>query len=46
MMDRDGGNQLRLTDYPGVDQFPEWSPNGKITPTVYAFMWGAVRLVG
>jgi Tol biopolymer transport system component len=29
MMDRDGGNQLRLTDYPGVDQFPEWSPNGK-----------------
>jgi TolB protein len=29
MMNSDGSDQMRLTDYPGVDQFPEWSPNGQ-----------------
>jgi TolB protein len=25
----DGTGLTRVTDYPGLDQFPEWSPNGK-----------------
>ena len=29
VMDRDGGDLIRLTNYAGVDQFPEWSPNGQ-----------------
>ena len=29
MMNSDGSDLRRLTNYPGVDQFPEWSPNGQ-----------------
>ncbi len=29
VMNRDGDDLMRLTNYPGVDQFPEWSPNGR-----------------
>ena len=29
VMDSDGLDLTRLTTYPGVDQFPEWSPNGQ-----------------
>ena len=25
----DGTGLIRVTDYPGLDQYPEWSPNGK-----------------
>ena len=28
-MNRDGSGVIRLTNYAGIDQFPEWSPNGK-----------------
>ena len=28
-MNGDGSGQTRLTNYPGVDQFPDWSPNGQ-----------------
>ena len=27
-MDTDGGNQRRLTHHPGIDSFPDWSPDG------------------
>src|SRR5687767_4643103 len=29
LIDADGTNLTRVTNYPGLDQFPEWSPNGK-----------------
>ena len=29
VMDADGGNQRNLTNNPGDDQFPSWSPDGK-----------------
>ncbi len=29
IMDADGGNKKRLTDYPEYDTSPEWSPDGK-----------------
>ena len=29
VMDADGLMPTRLTDYPGSDQFPDWSPNGR-----------------
>ena len=29
VMDADGGNQQRLTNNPGDDRFPSWSPDGK-----------------
>ena len=29
MINRDGSDLWRLTVYPGVDQYPEWSPNGQ-----------------
>ena len=28
-MDADGSNQRRLTHHPGLDVFPDWSPDGK-----------------
>jgi TolB protein len=28
-MDADGLMPTRLTDYPGIDQFPDWSPDGR-----------------
>jgi TolB protein len=28
-MDADGRNLVRLTDSPGNDWFPEWSPDGR-----------------
>jgi len=34
VMNADGSNQLRLTDHPGDDMYPSWSPDG--TRIVYA----------
>jgi dipeptidyl aminopeptidase/acylaminoacyl peptidase len=28
VMDADGRSPTRLTNYAGIDQFPDWSPNG------------------
>ena len=27
-MDADGSNQVRVTDNPGIDEYPTWSPDG------------------
>ena len=32
VMDNDGGNQRNLTNNPGDDQHPSWSPDGKRLP--------------
>jgi Tol biopolymer transport system component len=36
MMNSDGSDQMRLTDYPGVDQFPEWSSAARVARIRYA----------
>ena len=30
VMDDDGGNQRNLTNNPGDDKYPSWSPDGKL----------------
>ena len=39
MMDADGDNEERLTDS-GVDEYPEWSPDGE----KIAFRWIATAI--
>ena len=52
-MDADGVSPVRLTNYVGIDQFPDWSPDGRrivfrrdVDIHVLDLMTGEVRASG
>lgn len=42
-MNADGSDIIQLTDYPGPDLYPVWSPVGSSGTNVTATSWGAVK---